>query len=244
MIIRAKPSHLRITPVAGSLHVGYGYMYRKTVCVCGHVGWTGWSCPSRMAKGGLCPVLTRFSSGCVMAIKSALRYGGLRSADQADAGQETSYIDSSNPNGSVDDIAGICDPSGLVLGLMPHPERCTHFTHHPQRGRLASAQRAEIPAGLRMFQNAVGACPWLPVFARPRCYRGGPLIAIGRFARKPILVIIIDSRSAGRMACLSAVHRVVFSAWVISEHAAGSRPLAPGVLLITFYREEPACSGR
>jgi len=28
-----------------------------------------------------------------------------------------------NPNGSVDDIAGICDRSGLVLGLMPHPER-------------------------------------------------------------------------------------------------------------------------
>lgn len=28
-----------------------------------------------------------------------------------------------NPNGSVDNIAGICDPSGIILGLMPHPER-------------------------------------------------------------------------------------------------------------------------
>ncbi|MFP4052514.1 MAG: phosphoribosylformylglycinamidine synthase I [Phycisphaerae bacterium] len=37
-----------------------------------------------------------------------------------------------NPNGSVDDVAGICDPSGRVLGLMPHPERFVEITHHPQ----------------------------------------------------------------------------------------------------------------
>jgi phosphoribosylformylglycinamidine synthase I len=37
-----------------------------------------------------------------------------------------------NPNGSVDDIAGLCDPSGRILGLMPHPERFTEITHHPQ----------------------------------------------------------------------------------------------------------------
>ena len=28
-----------------------------------------------------------------------------------------------NPNGSVDDIAGICSPDGRILGMMPHPER-------------------------------------------------------------------------------------------------------------------------
>jgi phosphoribosylformylglycinamidine synthase len=39
-----------------------------------------------------------------------------------DAGQVVLvYVD--NPNGSVDDIAGICNPSGNVVGLMPHPER-------------------------------------------------------------------------------------------------------------------------
>ena len=38
----------------------------------------------------------------------------------------------SNPNGSVDDIAGICDPSGRAMGLMPHPERFVDITHHPQ----------------------------------------------------------------------------------------------------------------
>jgi phosphoribosylformylglycinamidine synthase len=31
------------------------------------------------------------------------------------------YVD--NPNGSIDDIAGICNPTGNVVGLMPHPER-------------------------------------------------------------------------------------------------------------------------
>src|SRR5690606_12559427 len=36
-----------------------------------------------------------------------------------------------NPNGSVDDIASITDPTGLILGLMPHPERHVHPTQHP-----------------------------------------------------------------------------------------------------------------
>lgn len=36
-----------------------------------------------------------------------------------------------NPNGSLHDIAGICDPTGLVLGLMPHPENHIHPWQHP-----------------------------------------------------------------------------------------------------------------
>ncbi len=46
-----------------------------------------------------------------------------------------------NPNGSVDDVAGICDPSGRVLGLMPHPERFVDLTHHPRwtRGGIGRA---------------------------------------------------------------------------------------------------------
>jgi len=61
-----------------------------------------------------------------------------------------------NPNGSVDRIAGICDPSGLVLGLMPHPERYTHVTHHPQWTSSSKGRGdGHIPAGLRLFQNAV-----------------------------------------------------------------------------------------
>lgn len=59
------------------------------------------------------------------------------------------YVD--NPNGSQRDIAGVCDPTGLVFGLMPHPERFVHKTMHPAWTRLA----LDSPAGLRFFTNAV-----------------------------------------------------------------------------------------
>lgn len=60
-----------------------------------------------------------------------------------------------DPNGSMSHIAGICDPSGLVLGLMPHPERSTHFTHHPRWTDRAAGLAQETPTGLRLFRNAV-----------------------------------------------------------------------------------------
>lgn len=63
------------------------------------------------------------------------------------------YAHGDNPNGSIDDIAGVCDPSGLILGLMPHPERFTHPTHHPQWTGQHAGQIE--PAGLRMFRAAV-----------------------------------------------------------------------------------------
>ncbi|MBI4553484.1 MAG: phosphoribosylformylglycinamidine synthase I [Candidatus Latescibacteria bacterium] len=57
-----------------------------------------------------------------------------------------------NPNGSVEDIAGLCDTTGRLFGLMPHPERHTHPTHHPRWTREpCNAQ----PDGLFIFQNAV-----------------------------------------------------------------------------------------
>lgn len=65
------------------------------------------------------------------------------------------YAPGRNPNGSVDDIAGICDPTGLVLGLMPHPERYTDPTHHPSWTRQGDAFLSATPAGLRFFENAV-----------------------------------------------------------------------------------------
>lgn len=46
-----------------------------------------------------------------------------------------------NPNGAIDDIAGMCDPTGTVLGMMPHPERSV-AAFHPHRIRTESARRA------------------------------------------------------------------------------------------------------
>ncbi|MFO0887177.1 MAG: phosphoribosylformylglycinamidine synthase I [Candidatus Nomurabacteria bacterium] len=56
-----------------------------------------------------------------------------------DLGQPSGYPE--NPNGAVDDIAGICDPSGLVLGMMPHPERSV-AAFHPHRVRTEAARNA------------------------------------------------------------------------------------------------------
>jgi phosphoribosylformylglycinamidine synthase I len=63
------------------------------------------------------------------------------------------YAQGDDPNGSLGRIAGICDHSGLVLGLMPHPERYLHWTRHPAWTRLGSM--TGDPPGLQMFQAAV-----------------------------------------------------------------------------------------
>lgn len=57
---------------------------------------------------------------------------------------------SPNPNGSLADIAGICDSSGLVLGLMPHPEDHVIARQHPQflRGHRGGLGRALFEAGV------------------------------------------------------------------------------------------------
>jgi phosphoribosylformylglycinamidine synthase I len=67
-----------------------------------------------------------------------------------------------NPNGSLMDIAGICDATGRVLGLMPHPEAYVSAFQHPTwtRDKESSRRRGEpypdkVGAGLALFQNAV-----------------------------------------------------------------------------------------
>ena len=55
-----------------------------------------------------------------------------------------------NPNGSSLDIAGICNPAGNVLGLMPHPENHIHGWQHPRHTRGESGQ-----SGLTLFENGV-----------------------------------------------------------------------------------------
>jgi phosphoribosylformylglycinamidine synthase len=67
-----------------------------------------------------------------------------------------------NPNGSLLDIAGICDPTGRIFGLMPHPEAFHHVTNHPEWTRrkehLAREGKGflnEEGEGVLIFRNAV-----------------------------------------------------------------------------------------
>ncbi|MFH1782954.1 MAG: phosphoribosylformylglycinamidine synthase I [Candidatus Omnitrophota bacterium] len=57
-----------------------------------------------------------------------------------------------NPNGSTEHIAGICDPTGRILGMMPHPERHILFTQHPRWTRNKKKAHGD---GLTIFKNGV-----------------------------------------------------------------------------------------
>ncbi|MGI9031233.1 MAG: phosphoribosylformylglycinamidine synthase I [Ilumatobacteraceae bacterium] len=70
----------------------------------------------------------------------------------AAAGQIALRYAGANPNGSVADIAGVCDSTGVVLGLMPHPENHVIARQHPRHRRDPLTTRF---LGLRLFENAV-----------------------------------------------------------------------------------------
>ena len=59
-----------------------------------------------------------------------------------------------NPNGSPHAIAGVCDPTGRIFGLMPHPERFVDPWHHPRWTRRGGRGASEGD-GLRLFKSAV-----------------------------------------------------------------------------------------
>jgi phosphoribosylformylglycinamidine synthase len=56
-----------------------------------------------------------------------------------------------NPNGSTAAIAGICDPTGRLMGLMPHPEAFVHYTQHPRWTRESLPEKGD---GLILYSNA------------------------------------------------------------------------------------------
>lgn len=77
-------------------------------------------------------------------------------------GSMSTYLNvPANPNGSIDDIAGIIDETGRILGIMPHPERGIFFVQRPDSGLLKEKYRREGKAlpefsdGLQIFKNAV-----------------------------------------------------------------------------------------
>jgi phosphoribosylformylglycinamidine synthase I len=71
-------------------------------------------------------------------------------AGLAAAGQIALRYHDGNPNGSVDDIAGVCDPSGVVLGLMPHPENHVIARQYPG---FTHGERGSL--GLTLFEQGV-----------------------------------------------------------------------------------------
>jgi phosphoribosylformylglycinamidine (FGAM) synthase-like amidotransferase family enzyme len=84
------------------------------------------------------------ASGCI-----PCRYADPKSGE---ATQEFPY----NPNGALNAIAGLCDPTGRVFGLMPHPEAYLYPENHPQWD--LQKLRGTLPAqglGLSFFRNAV-----------------------------------------------------------------------------------------
>jgi phosphoribosylformylglycinamidine synthase len=88
----------------------------------------------------------------------ALRYTSIAdSRDRSEIRNPKSEIEPqvpypANPNGAMGDVAGICDATGRVFGLMPHPERIVDPAQHP---RWTREPRREAGEGLRVFQNAV-----------------------------------------------------------------------------------------
>ena len=61
-----------------------------------------------------------------------------------------------NPSGSEGGVAGVCDPTGRLFGLMPHPDAYLYPFHHPQWTRRK--RQGTLPAeggGLSVFRNGV-----------------------------------------------------------------------------------------
>lgn len=81
----------------------------------------------------------------------ALRYGSI----PVPSGQ----LHPDNPNGSTDNIVGICDPSGRIFGLMPHPERYLDWNRHPAFTRLSPQIKRGATPGEVMFRNALEVAP-------------------------------------------------------------------------------------
>jgi phosphoribosylformylglycinamidine synthase I len=85
-----------------------------------------------------------------------------------------------NPNGSIGDIAGICNARGNVFGLMPHPERYVDALQHPQRRGNTKGEGD----GLQIFKNAYAyACELAAALPRgtrphpPDTHKGYPYMS-------------------------------------------------------------------
>jgi phosphoribosylformylglycinamidine synthase len=102
--------------------------------------------PVRHGEGKFMP-----ASGAVLDAIESGHLAAVRYCDPATGAPTLEYP--FNPNGSTAAVAGICDETGRLFGLMPHPEAYVHRTHHPRWTR-----EAELPGegmGLWLYRNAV-----------------------------------------------------------------------------------------
>lgn len=93
--------------------------------------------------------------------QASARATGMQSASDSGSGSPDSAAAAAsildppaNPNGSDADLAGLCDPTGRVFGLMPHPERFIDWTQHPSWTRNPQRERGD---GLAIFERAIAA---------------------------------------------------------------------------------------
>lgn len=128
------------------------------------------SCWTRLApRAGLCPFFSHdrmielpvaHGEGKFLAanpsIVDELERSGQVVLRYADGDGQAAGVFPLNPNGSSGGIAGLCDPSGQILGLMPHPERFVKFYHHPRWTRDRRRLDRDCD-GLQIFRNAVDA---------------------------------------------------------------------------------------
>jgi len=117
---------------------------RRSPCVFTR-GLTGLYLPVRHGEGKFIPGDGR--------ILEALKQRNLIVAQYSDErGQAPAQTYPLNPNGSAEAIAGICDETGRVFGMMPHAEGYLHRTNHP---RWTREKLPEEGQGVAVFRNAV-----------------------------------------------------------------------------------------
>jgi phosphoribosylformylglycinamidine synthase len=102
--------------------------------------------PVRHGEGKFVP-----TSGEVLDGIEKLHLAAVRYCDPQTGTPTMVYPD--NPNGSIAAIAGVCDETGRLFGLMPHPEAYVHRTHHPRWTR--EDHLPEEGMGLSLYRNAV-----------------------------------------------------------------------------------------
>lgn len=112
-----------------------------------------WPVPVAHAEG-------RFSVRDEVALEELRAAGQLALRYVTKDGNPASYPEC--PNGAIEEIAGVCDPTGRVLGLMPHPERNLTAFNHPLWTRLGKRTRGE---GAAFFERLVDVAKAAPVLA-------------------------------------------------------------------------------